>query len=139
MTIERFSGPHDYLSNFHPCSVEMDGFLYPTVEHAFQAAKSLDPYVREEIRLADTAAKAKRLGRTVMLRADWEEVKIEIMYDLLVKKFSIPFFQKLLLATGDRELIEGNTWGDTFWGVYRTRGENHLGKLLMQIREEMRA
>jgi len=136
--IDHFTGPNRFLSNFYPAQVEFDGYLYPTVEHAFQAAKTLNPEVREEIRLAETPSEAKKLGRLLDLRPDWEEVKLDVMHSLLFEKFSIPFLRKRLLETGDRTLVEGNTWGDTYWGVHRTQGENHLGRLLMQVREELR-
>jgi ribA/ribD-fused uncharacterized protein len=136
--IKRFTGPNRFLSNFYPSQIQYEGYLYPTVEHAFQAAKTANPEVREEIRLAETPAEARRLGRLADLRPDWEEVKLEVMLALLREKFSTTFMQKRLLSTGDRTLIEGNTWGDIYWGVYGTRGENHLGRLLMQVREELR-
>jgi ribA/ribD-fused uncharacterized protein len=135
--IDSFTGPNRFLSNFYPCEVQFEGYLYPTVEHAFQAAKSTNQEVREAIRLAETPSQAKTLGRQVDLRPDWEEVKLDIMLGLLREKFSSPFMKRRLLLTGDRTLIEGNTWGDTYWGVYRTKGENHLGRLLMQVREEL--
>lgn len=83
---------------------------------------------------------AKRQGRQVALREDWEEVKVGLMEEVVrAKFFQNPDLGKRLLATGDTPLVEGNTWGDTCWGVdTRTgQGENHLGLILMKIRGEL--
>lgn len=133
--IAEFRGRWSDLSNFSAAEVHLDGELYPTVEHAFQAAKSLSPEVRACVRAAPTAAQAKRIGRHVELRADWEAVKVVIMRDLLARKFMWPVHSDVLAATEDRVLVEGNTWGDHFWGVCAGRGENMLGALLMSIRD----
>lgn len=134
--IDSFSGKYRFLSNFYPAKVSLDGWDFPTVEHAFQAAKTLDSNKRRQIQQAASPGDAKRLGRTVNLRADWEDVKIDVMRQLLRRKFADPFLLSQLLATGTEELIEGNWWRDTFWGVCNGVGENHLGKLLMEIRDE---
>lgn len=136
--IEEFSGDFRFLSNFSPSEVEFDGHSYKSVEHAYQAAKTLDEDIRKSIREAETAGKAKKIGKKVPLRSDWNDVKIDIMESLLRKKFSKLLFKQLLKNTGDAELIEGNTWGDEFWGVYNNYGHNHLGKLLMKIRNELK-
>ncbi len=142
--IASFTGPNRYLSNFDVSEVEFEGMKYPTVEHAFQAAKTLDSFERERVLKAPTPGQAKRIGRLVTLRSDWEDVKIEVMEDLVYKKFSThKDIQKKLLLTKDRELIEGNDWGDTFWGKVQVasgalEGENHLGKILMRVRERLR-
>jgi ribA/ribD-fused uncharacterized protein len=128
------------FSNFLPCPVELDGVTYPSVEHAYQAAKTNDPAQRERVRGMPTSGKAKQAGRKVTIREDWEESKIEVMRGLLRQKFA-PGTEcaRLLLETGERELIEVNTWGDRFWGESpRGVGENHLGKLLMERRAELR-
>jgi len=137
-SIEHFNGPFSFLSNFYPAEVHLDGLEYPTVEHAFQAAKSVSLQHRERVQSASTPGKAKRLGRGVKLRHDWEDVKVAIMGDLLRSKFT--YHEDLgvkLLATGDAHLVEGNDWGDTFWGVCNGVGENWLGQLLMQVRREL--
>lgn len=128
--ISRFAGDYDFLSNFYK---EQDGL---TVEHRFQAAKTHDNSQKGRILAAPTPAEAKRLGRKVSLRPDWEDVKIPIMLGLLITKFYDERLRAMLLETGDAELIEGNHWNDRFWGVdIRTgRGENHLGQLLMTVR-----
>ena len=137
--INEFRGQYRFLSNFYPCLIEFEGNVYISVEHAFQAAKTLDEDWRESIFWARTPSDAKRIGRKVPLREDWEEIKLSVMENLLRQKFNIFDFKSALLATGDEELIEGNWWGDTFWGVCNGQGENHLGKLLMKIRSEIRA
>jgi hypothetical protein len=138
--INCFAGDYEFLSNFHASPLEYEGEVYPTVEHAFQAAKSLDVAERARIRAAETPGKAKRLGRKVKLREDWENVKVDIMDDLLCLKFSDPILRDKLNDTGDAELIEGNNWGDTFWGMdsKKWEGQNILGKLLMRVRNNIR-
>lgn len=137
MIIDKFKDDFAFLSNFASCTVNYEGINYPTVEHAFQAAKSLDDRDRTHIAYLDTPAKAKTYGRTVKLRPDWEVVKVSIMEDLLRQKFSQEPFKTLLIQTGSAGLIEGNHWHDTFWGVCNGVGQNHLGKLLMKIRKEI--
>lgn len=135
--IDTFDGEHRFLSNFYPCTVEYAGEFYRTVEHAYQAAKTCDPNWRTVIRYANTPTQAKRLGRRVSLRQDWEGVKEDVMLTLLRRKFANPAMREKLLATGDEELVEGNWWGDTYWGVCKGKGENRLGILLMQVRGEL--
>lgn len=133
-----FRGEYFYRSNFYMVSVELDGVFYPSVEHAFQAAKTTDFFEREKIRAAITPGQAKILGRKVALRTGWEEMKLDVMLDLLRQKFKVASLRIRLSRSDDHEIIERNTWNDTFWGVCRGKGENHLGKLLMQVREEIR-
>ncbi len=137
-TIDRFDGEFAFLSNFWDSKVHYDGMEFRTVEHAYQAAKSLDKDERLKIRNAKTAAESKKLGQKVTLRRDWENVKLGIMLELLREKFAIPELRQLLLDTGDAELIEGNWWGDTFYGVCKGKGLNHLGRMLMLVRNEAR-
>jgi len=142
-TIDSFSGEFEFLSNFAPSIVYWPAggmaseISYRTVEHAYQAAKTLVEGERDKIRNAKTAAAAKKLGRKATLRKDWENIKLTVMLNLLRQKFAIPELRQRLLDTGDAELIEGNWWGDTFWGVCRGKGKNNLGKLLMRIRKEI--
>lgn len=135
--IDSFSGNHRWLSNFFSSIVRLDGRGYSTVEHAYQAAKTLDPDERETIRRAMSPGLAKKLGRTVTMRSDWEDVRLAVMLELVRQKFAHPVLAKYLLGTGDIALVEGNTWGDKFWGVCGGRGENHLGRILMQVRDEL--
>ena len=140
MKIEQFTGEHAFLSNFSPSPIKVDGLLFPTVEHAFQAAKTTNWKDHQAIRLASTPGRAKRLGRRAPIRKDWEEVKIDVMEQLLRLKFAPGSDLMLKLqATAPAELIEGNTWNDRFWGVCRGQGQNHLGRLLMLIRDDPRA
>ena len=139
--IKQFSGRHAFLSNFHPSPIQFEGIEFPTVEHAFQAAKSSDPETRREIAALPTPGKAKRAGRKVkdFDQVSWEAKKIEVMRRLVRLKFEIPELRELLVATGDEQIQEGNSWNDTFWGVsLKTgKGQNHLGKILEEIRAEI--
>jgi N-glycosidase YbiA len=134
--INNFQGKYRFLSNFYPALVLLDGIEYPTVEHAYQAAKTLDNTQRFLVCIAPSPGRAKAAGRHLSLRSDWEEVKLKVMEDLLRQKFKKSLFKTMLLETGNAELIEGNTWGDRFWGVCNGVGQNNLGKLLMKIRDE---
>jgi ribA/ribD-fused uncharacterized protein len=137
--ITSFHEAYRFLSNCSPAPVLLDGITYPTVEHAHHAAKTTDPTWRRAIRQAASPAKAKRLGRTVPRRSDWHRIKVTVMTSLVRQKFTrSPELAARLLATHPCDLIEGNAWGDTFWGVSHGRGQNHLGRILMQIREELR-
>lgn len=138
MAITTFRGEHAFLSNFTYCTVEFDGLTYPSTEHAFQAAKTLDTEERKKIRDLKTPAETKAAGKKLKLRPDWETIKLDIMEDLLRKKFNQPKFADKLLATLDEELVEGNWWNDRFFGQCPVGvGENHLGRLLMKIRKEL--
>lgn len=140
MRIESFSGAHAFLSSFHPAVVYLDGVACPSVEVAYQAAKTLDPAERALIFNAKTAGIAKRLGRSLTIRPDWNAIRLSVMADLIRQKFAPgTSLAAQLLATGDAELIEGNYWHDTFWGVCNGVGENHLGKLLMAQRTYLRS
>lgn len=141
--INSFSGDHYFLSNFHPSYVEYEGLIYPTVEHAFQAAKTLDMEKRKEFTKMVTPDIAMYQGHRLALRSDWEEVKIGIMYHLCKDKFSRTPNKEKLLLTGNAMLIEGNNWHDNYWGscccaACGGNGENVLGRILMQIRSEMK-
>lgn len=115
----------------------LDGLEYPSVEHAYQAAKTLNVYERDRIRKCRFPGLAKAAGKSVTLRYDWDSVRLSTMEHLVRQKFSAQPLRQQLFETGDAELIEGNTWGDTFWGVFNGEGENHLGKILMKVREEL--
>lgn len=137
--IDKFEDEYAFLSNFYEASVIWEGIVYPSNEHAFQAAKTLNPAKRLEIAAAATPGQAKRLGRQVQLRSDWEKVKFDIMLDICLAKFhQNQELAEALLDTGTAELIEGNTWNDTTWGVCNGIGKNWLGNILMQVRECLR-
>ena len=142
-TIDSFSGIYDFLSNFYECPVEYEGIRYLSSEAAFQAAKTLNVKEREEFsKLSPSKAKAK--GRQLVLREDWEEVKYDVMYDIIKNKFlqNSDLLERLML-TGETELIEGNWWHDNTWGACKCDKcigqikENWLGKILMLFRQEV--
>lgn len=131
-----FVGALAFCSNFCKCPCSYDGVVYPTSEHAFQAAKTLDKSIREQVRVMDVV-EAKRFARTIPLRPNWNEIRVDVMEEILRSKFSNEKFKKMLIETGQKELIEVNYWGDTFWGQCpRGTGDNNLGKLLMKLRSE---
>ncbi|CAL5990112.1 NADAR_family protein [Hexamita inflata] len=134
MNIDSFRGEHAFLSNFYECQLTYNNFTYLNVEAAFQAQKCPGSESRFTNLLPSPA---KKLGRKVDLRPDWEKVKVQIMREILKIKFQNEELKEKLKATKEAELIEGNTWGDTFWGVSRGNGKNMLGKLLMEIRKEL--
>ena len=115
--IDRFDGEYFFLSNFSASPFRIDYILFPTMEHYFQANKADNQNDYLHIAYAPTPGEAKRLGRKIQLRPDWEKIKDSVMLTGLRKKFADPELRNLLLATGDEELIEGNYWGDTYWGV----------------------
>lgn len=138
--IRRFRLEYDYLSNFYPACVQVDGLEYLSSEAAFQAAKC----AKAEDRLLFTELNSndsKRLGHNIPVRPDWENVRIGAMEKVVRAKFTQnPHLARFLVETGEAELVEGNSWHDTFWGVdLKTgEGENHLGKILMALREDFR-
>ena len=132
-----FRGPRAFLSNFYPSPIMVEGTLLPTVEHGYVFLKTLEPVERCLVVLARTPGDAKRLGRKLTLRHDWEVVKLDVMRGLLRQKFQHAELAEQLLATGDEELVEDNDWGDTFWGRCRGEGLNWLGRLLMEVRAEL--
>jgi ribA/ribD-fused uncharacterized protein len=136
--ITSFSGDHAFLSNFYPAPAPYEGIVFPTSEHAFQAAKTLDMAERRRLANLATPAQAKRAGRRVVLRSDWQQVKIAIMTAIVRAKFQHnPELAQKLAATADAELVEGNRHHDRFWGVCGGVGQNWLGRILMQVRAEL--
>jgi N-glycosidase YbiA len=140
--INAFQGEYRFLSNFWPCYLVYNNLLYPTVEHAYQAAKVESAEVKTMIKDCHTPAEAKDYLEihTIKPGLDWTvDKKLLVMEQLLMIKFGgkEPFLTRSLLATEDATLIEGNTWNDNFWGVCDNTGENNLGRLLMKVREEL--
>jgi len=140
--INSFQGEYRFLSNFWPCCIVWEGMVYPSLEHAYAASKTDDHSVREKIRNCPTPGEAKEyLADHNMKPANsWTITKKRLVMEaLLFRKFGgqEPFLTRALIATGDAELIEGNTWDDHFWGVCNGIGENHLGKLLMKVRDQL--
>lgn len=139
--IDKFEGEYYFLSNFseHGFTYPKDHNYYKTNEHFFQAMKVKDQRERQRIIDAKTPSEAKKIGRKVNLRNDWEDIKVNVMKKGLLMKFnSNPAIRRKLLSTGDAELIEGNNWGDTFWGKVNGEGKNMLGKCLMELRQYYR-
>ena len=132
-TVMTFRGEYDFLSNMYSATFEWDGRIYLNSEAAFQSAKSLDPSVRDLFSTMSGVV-AKREGKKVKLREDWELVKEKIMEEVVRAKFSQNSdLLRRLIQTGDMELIEGNRWHDTYWGVDAVtgKGKNRLGLILM--------
>lgn len=136
--INEFRGKYYFLSNFYIAPVIWEDVRYTNNESAFQSAKLTSRIERQDFSELDPGA-AKRKGRRVKLRHDWEQIKDQIMYEVCFAKFSQNEDLKMkLLATGDQYLEEGNTWGDKIWGTVNGKGQNNLGKILMRVREELR-
>ena len=137
--IDSFRGKYFFLSNFYPAPVMYKGLTYQNNEAAFQAQKTFSPELQTTFTTL-APSDAKRKGRHVRLRQDWEQVKDRIMEEIVRAKFiQNPKLKEQLLSTGDAILIEGNTWNDRYWGVDARSGigENHLGKILMKVRSEL--
>lgn len=147
--ISSFSGKYRFLSNFYEIPngyIVYEGVAQPTVEHAYQAAKTHDRDVKLAVAQIKSPGTVKRLGQQFILRPDWEDVKIFVMYELLCLKFdtygppinSATIETQQLLDTHPHDLMEGNNWGDEFWGVTQNGGQNWLGRLLQLRRDELR-
>lgn len=138
--IQEFRGEYGFLSNFYPAKLMWDGWEWPSSEHAYQAAKTKDPDARIDIHLAPTPGKAKELGKIVPRRNDWEDVKLAYMTGIVFAKFNQnEDLCQRLLETGNAWLVEGNSWGDEFWGkcLVKNQGENWLGRILMLVRSRL--
>jgi ribA/ribD-fused uncharacterized protein len=137
--IHGFFGPFRFLSNFHFVKVEWQGIVFPTTEHAYQAAKSDDPQIWAFFASLAKPQEARKLGQEIELDPEWHSrIKFEVMYDLTKKKYAKDPLRKMLLDTGDMYLEETNHWGDVCWGVCNGVGENMLGHTLMMVRDEIR-
>ncbi len=150
--ISVFRNEYNFLSNFYRLETPIPEnmifktrpdplFYFATSEHAYVACKMDNEKRRMYIATMQTPGEAKRYGQTVDIRSDWDEVRQSCMWDVLYAKFTLnPELKEKLLATGDRELIEGNWHRDTYWGVCKRsgEGENHLGRMLMELREYYR-
>lgn len=153
--ISRFEGRNRFLSNFFPCEIEHQGIKYPSVEHFYVAMKVNDQQLingkyytpgdyREMISLVPTAGQVKRIGRLSKLRSDWDSQKLKVMNWGVRQKFKYnDDLKQLLISTGDEEIVEGNTWHDNFFGSCSCdkcgdKGQNNLGKILMDVRRELR-
>ena len=147
--ILEFRGDYAFLSNYYPCRVEYEGDVYTSVENAYQASKF--PKELREPFFHCRPGVAKKMSRTtdIPIRKEFKRDKVKIMKELVLQKFSNSYkLKRKLLDTKDSILVEGTTWGDTFWGVdlkkpckeceFGYEGENMLGKILMEVREILR-
>lgn len=135
--INNFSGEYFFLSNFYSAPVKYEGTIYRNNEAAFQAQKCINPANKQKF-IDLIPSEAKRLGRRIELRRDWENVKVSIMKNIVKAKFEQNSkLAEKLIATKDTHLEEGNSWGDRVWGTVNGIGTNKLGKILMEVRNEI--
>ena len=152
--IDSFSGKYRYMSNFFPARTRIKvKYLHPNIqkkfrkdydfegttsEHCFQAAKMTNLEDFNRVISVNTPSLANNFGRLLPIRDDWDDIRLEIMYLVVMDKFKRnKVIRELLKRTKEAELIEGNTWGDQFWGVCKGEGKNHLGKILMEVRSKL--
>jgi ribA/ribD-fused uncharacterized protein len=137
LVIPEFTGDYAFLSMFYQCTIKSpDGWLWPSGEHLFHACKCRTARDRQRIQAAPTPRLAKRVGRQVTLRPDWEQAKKSVMLRVNLLKFEQNTDLRALLdATRGYELVEGNAWNDDYWGRVNGQGANHLGRILMYVRE----
>lgn len=135
--VKGFFGEYRWLSNYHVCFVEYDGLMYNSSEAAYQSAKTVDMYTRGRF-TSMKPDESRKFGQSMKHRSGWDRIKIDVMYEVLKDKFTRNEDLKMkLLETGSKYLEETNYWGDTFWGVCEGKGKNHLGELLMRVRNEL--
>lgn len=139
--IKEFKNQYFFLSNFYECPIYYNKLVFCNAEAAFQAQKVIDE--KEQYKFINlNASQARKLGKTIVLRKDWEEVKDKIMYEIVKRKFTVnKELQQKLIDTKDEELVEGNWWHDTYWGIDSKTGigKNKLGKILMKVRKEVKS
>lgn len=143
--MKNFSGDMAFLANSHVVEggIEFEGITYPSVENAFQAAKTLDPEERVQFETIN-AVQSKRLGQKVTMQPQWDYTRVQVMKSLVRQKFQNPELRDKLLATGDEALEETNKWHDNYWGACQCArcngklGLNWLGRILMSVRKELR-
>ena len=152
--IQKFEGRYGFLSNFYPCEIEHQGIVYPSVEHFYVAMKCNGPQLingnqytpvdfREMIARIAYPGMVKKIGQKMSIRKDWNEKKLDFMNWAIREKFKIEILAEMLVETGDEELVEGNVWHDNFYGKCscikcENKGNNHLGRILMKVRDEVR-
>ena len=138
--IKMFVGEYEFLSNFYPCTIYRNGWEFGSSEALFQACKCANIADVELFVVPCSASRSKRIGKKVALISRWESKKVKVMENVLRLKFQDPELRDKLIATGDKILEEGNTWGDKFWGIDIKTGEgkNMLGKLLMKVRDDLK-
>ncbi len=152
--IDSLTGRYRFLSNFYPSKIEHNGIIYPTVEHFYVAMKIKEGQMiktkymttedcRQMISKMSSAASVKNLGKTFKIRSDWDNIKLKVMEWALNEKFKDKDLSDLLVSTNGEEIVEGNYWHDNFFGICSCKscegkGQNHLGKLLVSIREKIK-
>lgn len=142
LVIYGFFNDFRFLSNFHLVEIPYEGRVYGSTEAAYMSGKTHNQEDKDKLAKM-TPSQAKRFGRTIQLREDWEDVKDKIMYDVnLVKYLSGPSeetqkLKTMLHITNDFKLVEANWWGDEYWGECFGVGQNKLGKILMKVRDEV--
>ena len=140
--ITEFQNEYRWLSNFAPVKIKLDGLEFPSVEHAYMSAKSEDEEWKKFCSNSNnTAGDVKRKSRSILLKDDWNKIKFKVMANCIKQKFNTEHYRTKLLETKDEHLQEGNRWNDKFWGVClkTNKGENNLGKLIMNVRSELQS
>lgn len=135
--IRGFFDNYRFLSNFHVSPCYYNGNCYMSTEHAFMAQKATNKEDHVYVASATTPQEARKRGKTILLRPDWDDIRIEVMYQVNLSKYQDPLMRRRLQMTGNRYLEETNWWNDKFWGVCNGVGENNLGKVLMRVRETL--
>lgn len=151
--ITSFRGKYWFLSNFHPCDIEYQGIVYPSVEHYYVAMKVKNDQTlngryytaadfKEYLAKIKSPEIVKKIGTMIKVRSDWEEKKIEFMTYGIKEKFKNEELKEQLISTGNDQIIEGNYWHDCFWGQCncdrcKGKGKNNLGKIIMKVRDEL--
>lgn len=134
--ISSFDGDNEFLSNFWLCPIVMGDHVYPSTENAYQAAKY--PKAERQQFTTCSPAMAKKLGGRIARPKNWDTEKRSVMFKVLKRKFAKGSYNSVrLMNTGNQELVEGNDWGDTYWGVCEGEGKNYLGIMLMDIRRNL--
>lgn len=141
-TIYGFFGPFRFLSNFHVVSIPYDGLVYPSTEAAYMSGKTDNPLTKKALANTKSPSEAKRIGRALELREDWDDIRIQVMEEVNTVKYTQDTpeskqLRQMLLVTKPCILVEANWWNDTFWGECKGVGENNLGKVLMRIRDTL--
>lgn len=140
--INSFRGYHAWLSNMYSCNIEFMGHKFKSVENAYMFVKRPSDLDWLNKCLELSPGDVKKASKLIAVREDWESVKLSIMYELLKKKFTQEPFRTDLLNTRGENIVEGNRWNDTFWGVdiksSPNVGENWLGRLIMDIRTKLK-
>ena len=139
--INQFRGDFYFLSNMYECDIEFNKNKFKSIEHAYIYHK-YDNIEIKKLALSDIDGKVLKIESKRFKKVKgWDDIKLKLMYELLKVKFNKTPFKEMLISTNDCNIVEGNSWNDTFWGVDITQtpniGENHLGRLIMKVRDEL--